>query len=290
MPPRAHDSGRTLLAHRSGRPPIAARTPAGSDSGRSDSVRSGHLDPTPEQPVPDVNDPYRLPRSAVPSRYELVLEPDLAASTFAGTCATALDVVEATDTLVLNAIELDLSAASVVGSGGEKLVADSIELDEESERATLRFGTPLAVGSWTLRTEFSGILNDKLHGFYRSTFTDTDGVDQVIATTQFEATDARRAFPCWDEPDFKASFAITLVVDADLTAVSNVAEVSRQPRDDGKHVVRFADTMVMSTYLVAFIVGPLDITDPIDVDGTPLRIVYPRGKGHLTDFALEVGE
>ena len=140
-----------------------------------------------------------------------------------------------------------------------------------------------------LHTAFTGILNDKLHGFYRSTFTDDDGVEQVIATTQFEATDARRAFPCWDEPDFKAVFGVTLVVAADLTAVSNAAEVSRSPRDDGKHVVRFADTMTMSTYLVAFIVGPLDVTEPVDVDGTPLRIVYPGGKGHLTGYALEVG-
>ncbi len=148
---------------------------------------------------------------------------------------------------------------------------------------------PSTPGTWALHTEFTGILNDKLHGFYRSTFTDDDGVDQVIATTQFEATDARRAFPCWDEPDFKAVFGITLAVPAELTAVSNAAEVSRSPRDDGKHVVRFADTMSMSTYLVAFIVGPLDITDPVDVDGTPLRIVYPVGKGHLTGYALEVG-
>ncbi len=234
-------------------------------------------------------DPYRLPRTAVPSRYDLLLEPELSSSTFRGTCATTLDVVAAVDALVLNAIELELSEASVVSAAGETLVAESIELDETSERATLRFASALAVGSWTLHTTFTGILNDKLHGFYRSTFTDTDGVEQAIATTQFEATDARRAFPCWDEPDFKAVFAVTLVVDADLTAVSNAAEISRDDREDGKSVVRFADTMVMSTYLVAFIVGPLDITPPIDVDGTPLRIVYPRGKGHLTDFALEVG-
>ena len=78
-----------------------------------------------------------------------------------------------------------------------------------------------------LHTEFTGILNDKLHGFYRSTFTDADGVEQVIATTQFEATDARRAFPCWDEPDFKAVFGVTLVVDDDLAALSNAAEISR---------------------------------------------------------------
>ncbi len=133
------------------------------------------------------------------------------------------------------------------------------------------------------------MLNDKLKGFYRSTFVDTDGEQQVIATTQFEATDARRAFPCWDEPELKAVFGVTLVVDDDLAALSNAQELSRSPRGDGKVAVRFADTMKMSTYLVAFIVGPLDVTLPVDVNNTPLRVAYPRGKGHLTDYALDVG-
>ncbi len=252
--------------------------------------------PDPISPAPIDSsgaDAYRLPRTVVPTRYHLVIEPDLAAFTFAGSSATTIDVLEATDTVVLNAIELAISTASVVGPDGTTVTTDRIDLDEQTERAALHFSSRLAPGQYVLHTTFTGILNDQLHGFYRSTFTDTDGVDQVIATTQFEATDARRAFPCWDEPDFKAVFAITLVVDADLTAVSNAAEISRTPlateTDNAQHEVRFADTMVMSTYLVAFIVGPLDITDPVDVDGTPLRIVFPRGKGHLTDFALDVG-
>jgi puromycin-sensitive aminopeptidase len=243
---------------------------------------------TPAADSPD-GDPYRLPRSVVPSRYDLLLEPDLAAFTFHGTCAASIEVGETTDTIVLNAIELDVTGARAVSSAGEVIEADRVDLDDVTERLTLHFGSPIVAGGWTLHTEFTGILNDQLHGFYRSTFTDTDGIHQVIATTQFESTDARRAFPCWDEPDFKAVFSITLAVAADLTAVSNAAELSREPRADGRHVVRFADTMIMSTYLVAFIVGPLDITPPVDVDGTPLRIVYPRGKGHLTDYALEVG-
>jgi puromycin-sensitive aminopeptidase len=235
-------------------------------------------------------DPYRLARTAVPSRYDLTIQPDLVAFTFEGSCITTIEVTERVDRIVLNAIELDITHAGVVFEDGRAIDAARIELDETNERATLHFDTPIEAGTRVLHTEFTGTLNDKLHGFYRSTFTDTDGVDQVIATTQFEATDARRAFPCWDEPDFKAVFGITLVIDPDLTAVSNGAEVSRAPREgDGKHVVRFADTMIMSTYLVAFIVGPLEITDPVEVSGTPLRIVYPRGKGHLTTFALEVG-
>ena len=234
--------------------------------------------------------PYRLPRTVVPSRYDLTIEPDLAAFTFEGRCFTTIEVTELVDRIVCNAIELDITMAGVVFDDGRTVAASRVELDETTERAILHFDMPIEPGTRVLRTEFTGTLNDKLHGFYRSTFTDTEGAEQVIATTQFEATDARRAFPCWDEPDFKAVFGITLVVSPELTAVSNGAEVSRAPRDsDAKHVVRFADTMVMSTYLVAFVVGPLEITDPVDVSGTPLRIVYPRGKGHLTAFALEVG-
>ena len=112
----------------------------------------------------------------------------------------------------------------------------------------------------------------------------------MLATTQMEATDARRAFPCWDEPDAKAVFGVTLVVPDDLLAISNAGEVGREPAGDGKVAVRFADTMPMSTYLVAFVVGPLAATDPVDVDGKPLRVVCPVGKEHLADFALEVGE
>src|SRR5262249_57455137 len=124
-----------------------------------------------------------------------------------------------------------------------------------TERVRLGLGTGVDAGGHTIHIEFRGILNDKLHGFYRSTFIDTGGKEQVIATTQMEATDARRAFPCWDEPSLKAVFAVTLIVDDDLLAISNAGEIGREPGGGGKVAVRFADTMKMSTYLVAFIVG-----------------------------------
>ena len=234
-------------------------------------------------------DQYRLPRTVVPIHYDLVLEPDLERFTFTGTSATTIDVVEATNRIVLNSIELEVAKVWLTDATGTHIDADAILLDEDTERLTVELKALASAGRWTLHAEFTGLLNDKLHGFYRSTFTDTDGNDQVIATTQFEATDARRAFPCWDEPDFKATFGVTLVVDADQAALSNAAEVDRSVREDGKHVVRFADTIKMSTYLVAFIVGPLDVTEPVMTNGVPLRIAYPRGKGHLTAYALEVG-
>jgi puromycin-sensitive aminopeptidase len=240
---------------------------------------------------PPVVDPYRLPAGVRPVRYELRLEPDLGAAIFSGTCATSLVVDAPTTTITCNALELEVDEAWVETSDGSVLRPTAATLDVDTERVSFGFDEPVAAGDVTFHTRFRGQLNDKLRGFYRSTFTDAEGVEQTIATTQFEATDARRAFPCWDEPEHKASFAITLVVDADLFAVSNAAEISRRPldADPSRHEVRFADTMVMSTYLVAFVVGPLEATEPVDVDGTPLRVVYPRGKGHLTDYALEVG-
>ncbi len=137
------------------------------------------------------------------------------------------------------------------------------------------------------RIEFRGVLNDKLRGFYRSTYRDADGIERVIATTQMQSTDCRRAFPCWDEPDFKAVFAVTLIVEPEMMAVSNGSVVSEEVVDD-RSIVRFADTMVMSSYLVAFVVGPLEATEWHDADGIPVRIVHVPGKGHLTGFGLDV--
>ncbi|MEZ5176283.1 MAG: M1 family metallopeptidase [Acidimicrobiia bacterium] len=230
---------------------------------------------------------YRLPRTVLPVHYAITLEPDLTAATFSGVVAIDIEVIEPTPTIVLNAIELDLESATVATDGTEH--TGTVTLDAEAERATITLESPLPTGPAVLRIEFTGILNDDLRGFYRSVYTDADGNEHTIATTQFEATDARRAFPCWDEPDLKASFQTTLVVDDGLTAVTNGGEVARTTLDSGKVAIRFADTIEMSTYLVAFVVGELEATDPVDVDGVPLRIVTPPGNSHLTDFALEMG-
>ena len=214
-------------------------------------------------------DPYRLPSDVVPSAYELVLEPDLGAATFVGEVTIIVEVVEPTAEVVLNAIDLQLDEASV---GGHPAV---VTLDADHGRATLRLDEALAVGPTSVHVRFRGTLNDKLRGFYRSTFTDSTGTEHTIATTQFESTDARRAFPCWDEPALKATFSVTLVVPEGLTAVSNAAVVKDEPTDDGRRRVVFEPTMKMSTYLVAFIVGPLATTDAVDVDGVPLRVIAP---------------
>ncbi|MET0578842.1 MAG: M1 family metallopeptidase, partial [Ilumatobacteraceae bacterium] len=228
-------------------------------------------------------DPYRLPRTAVPVRYDVELGPDLSAATFEGSVAIAVDVIEPVDELVLNADELEIHEARVDGSDVHW------HLEPATERLVVRPVGGLQPGRVSLVISFTGVLNDKLRGFYRSTYRDDAGEERVIATTQMQATDCRRAFPCWDEPEFKAVFGVTLVIDPALLAVSNGPEVEREARPGGTVAVRFADTMVMSSYLVAFVVGPLEATEPVDVDGIPLRVVHVPGKGHLAGFGLEVG-
>ena len=233
-------------------------------------------------------DDYRLPRTVAPTRYQLHLEPDLDAATFTGLARIDLDVADDVLEITCNAIELEITEAQIETQEGRTSSA-TWTYDEALERVTFTFAEPVSIGEAVLHVRYQGILNDQLHGFYRSTFVDAEGQRRTIATTQFEATDARRAFPCWDEPDRKAVFEVTLTVPGDLAAYSNSPVVAERVLDDGRRELTYAPTMKMSTYLVAFVVGPFEATAPVDVDGVPLRVVYPVGKGHLATFALEIG-
>jgi len=234
-----------------------------------------------------ITNPYRLPRTVVPSAYRLRLDVDLDGAAFAGSLDIDVEFNESVNSFALNAIELDVSTATVRVDGAEFL-SSAPTFDETYETATFDFASDLPKGRGTISLTFTGVLNDKLRGFYRSTYVDTTGVTRLIATTQLESTDARRAFPCWDEPAFKATFQVTLVIPQEMAAFSNTTEQSSTPLGAGRREVVFAQTMVMSTYLVAFVVGPFEATAPTSVLGTPVRIVYPIGKGHLVDWAMEI--
>ncbi len=219
--------------------------------------------------------------------YRIEIEPDVGSASFSGTVDIDVVIHHAVDEIVLNAASLAISDVEVRTDSGET-IGCAVTFNDELEQVLFRPSSELAPGPCVLSCRFTGTLNDQLRGFYRSTYIDGDGETHTIATTQFESVDARRAFPCWDEPDRKAVFDITLIVERDVDAFSNspVADVQRA---GDKNRVHFSPTMKMSTYLVAFIVGRLETTKTVDVDGVPLQVVFTPGKRGLADFALDVG-
>ena len=228
-----------------------------------------------------------IPANVRPVNYRITLEPDFGTFTFTGSETVRVEVLSATSAITLNAIELDIQSCAVTPDGGATLTAQSISFDEEAETATFEFGAELPVGEATLDIEFTGELNDKLRGFYRSSYTDIDGNERHMATTQLEATDARRAFPCWDEPALKATFALTLVVPSELAAVSNMPVVSEEEVRPGVKAVGYAETPIMSTYLLAFIIGDLTHIEQVGDNGTLIRVFTTRGREEQGRFALE---
>jgi puromycin-sensitive aminopeptidase len=278
-------------------------TPAATES------EDNHMCMSHDDNVQVTADRYRLPATVVPEHYALTLRPDLKSFTFAGGEVIDIRVKEAVSEIVLNAAELTISDAYVTDAAGCRLNG-TVSLDEETERAIIRFDGVVGKGSWKLHLSFAGVINNKLHGFYRSLYRDGEGKQHVIASTQFEPNDARRAFPCFDEPGFKAKFSVTLVVDPELTALANgaiiketlVQESPELSIDYGnglkyvvapavtKKVVEFKTTMKMSTYLVAFVVGQFEASEVINVNGTEVRVWCTPGKKHLSTFALKAAQ
>ena len=245
------------------------------------------MDSTTATPGAQGSQAFRLPRTVEPETYRMEIEPNVATATFTGTLAIDAMVHETVGEIVLNAAELVISDVEVVTADGTALPC-GVEFHDVLEQVVFRPSSDIVPGPCTVSCRFSGTLNDKLRGFYRSTYTGPDGETQTIATTQFESVDARRCFPCFDEPDFKAVFDITLVVDPEVDALSNSPVVASEQVGD-KRRVRFSPTMKMSTYLVALVVGKLESTETVDVDGVPLRVVTMPGKSSLGHYALEVG-
>ncbi len=236
------------------------------------------------------NDPsrqHRLPYSVIPRRYRLHVSPDLDAESFSATVHIEAELVEPVRTITLHALELSIGSAAV-HAGGERLEVAVAQDPDHEDRVVLSLPRELAAGDIGIELAFGGKLLEQLCGFYRSTFVDASGRRRSLAVTQFEATDARRAFPCFDEPDRKAVFSIALDVPEGLSAYSNSPVLSEQPGPGTTTTVTFADTIAMSTYLAAWVVGPLEATDALDVDGIPVRVVHVPGREHLTAFALEV--
>lgn len=234
---------------------------------------------------------YRLKEDVRPERYDIHLDCDLKTFTFSGDETITLDIASAQEKIVLNALDLDIKSALLYPEGGSKENGEklSIKLDPELERVELSAQNKITVGKYNLSISFTGTINDKLRGFYRSAQLMPNGEKNWIGLTQFEATDARRAFPSFDEPEFKSVFQLSLTVDKSLTAISNTPVVSEEETGNGKKKISFKPTMKMSTYIVAFVIGQFEVSQAVDVDGIPMRIYAPLGKLALTSFSLEIG-
>src|SRR5579859_848942 len=218
----------------------------------------------------------RLPENAAPVRYQLSFTPDLKTATFEGEETIELKLTQAMRSITLNSAEIEIKSAEFQAQAG------SVTYEKGKDQATITVSKDVPAGDAKLHIVFHGTLNDQLRGFYLS-----KSEKRNYAVTQFEATDARRAFPSFDEPAYKAVFDITLVIDKGDNAISNGAVISDTPGPgDAKHTVKFKQTAKMSTYLVAMLVGDFKCVSG-SVDNIPLRVCGTPERAHLLDFALE---
>jgi len=227
-----------------------------------------------------------LPSNVLPSNYTIRLSPDLDNETFSGDETIDISVLEETNSIVLNSIELEIDHVYLqLESGSEK--KGLVNYDQDTETVTIDFEEPIHVGSAKLHIEFRGILNDQLHGFYISNYVDSNGEDKKMAVTQFEATDARRCFPCWDEPAIKATFQVSMTVKQNLEIITNTLESDRELLNDGNVMVRFKPTPLMSTYLLAFVVGQMKSIEAKGDNDTLVRVWTTEGQENRGRFALD---
>ncbi|XP_064598635.1 puromycin-sensitive aminopeptidase-like isoform X2 [Liolophura sinensis] len=236
--------------------------------------------------MPEKKPFQRLPTDVVPVNYDIRLEPNLKTFVFKGSEKIDVQVNKPTSKIVINSADIEIQAASYQAAGASDKVDAKVDFSVEDETVTFTFPADLQAGKGTLSLDFTGELNDKLKGFYRSKY-EVDGEERYAAVTQFEATDARRAFPSWDEPAIKATFDITLVVPESKVALSNMPVIS-ETKENGLKVVKYSKTPVMSTYLIAFVVGEYDYVEAKDADGVLVRVYTPVGKKTHGQFALDV--
>ena len=225
----------------------------------------------------------RLPSTAIPQHYALTLTPDLKNATFAGIESIDLVLKDPTDSITLNSAEIALQSVTITDAGTQQTA--TVSLDASDQQATFHFSQTLPAGKATLSIRYTGILNNELRGFYLS-----KTERRNYAVTQFESTDARRAFPSFDEPALKATFDISLVVNTGDTAISNSPIATDTPGPiEGKHTIAFLTTPKMSTYLVALLVGDFQCTSG-EQDGVAIRSCATPDKVALTPYSVEVAK
>ena len=225
----------------------------------------------------------RLPELATPENYKLSFAPDLDKATFDGDETLSIRVLKPTSEITLNAVDITFEDVTITSGGATQKA--TVRPEKEKEMVVLSVEKPLAAGAATIHITYTGILNDEMRGLYLG----KDDQGRKYAATQFEATDARRAFPSFDEPDYKATFDITAIADKGLVAISNQKIASDTAGPGDKHTVRFATTARMSSYLAALVVGNFEYIEG-EADGIPIRVYATPGKKEMGKFSLEVAE
>jgi aminopeptidase N len=227
--------------------------------------------------------PGKLPKGVRPAEYSIRIAPDLQKLTFAGSETVKLHAEKPVAKLVLNALEMEIASASL---DGRPLSEKAIALDETAQTLTLNLPDQLTEGHHELALAFSGKINAQGQGLFYARYQEQGTNEKkVMVGTQFEATDARRMFPCWDEPSFRARFQLTVVVPENFTAVSNMPVEGEEKVPGGKEV-RFSTSPSMSSYLVVLVAGELD-SIAAEKDGVKLRVVTTKGKAEMGRYALE---
>jgi len=225
--------------------------------------------------------PTQLPRDVRPTHYSLSIAPDAPNLRFTGSTLIDVDVLAPTDTITLNAIDLDF--ASVTLDGGPRV---RVTTDAAAQTATFHFPAPIAPGHHRLAIDYSGKINTQAVGLFALDYQSAQGPKRALFT-QFEASDARRMFPGWDEPAFRTPYDLRVTVPAGQQSVGNMPEAGREMRPDGSAIVTFRPTPPMSSYLVFLAVGEFDRITATAPSGTQVGVVTRRGAGEQGRWALE---
>ena len=222
----------------------------------------------------------RLPTTVSPQHYDLAFDVNLTTARFDGTETIAVTLTEPARRIVLNALEIQFHQVTITAGGVEQTA--TVALNTPTQTAALNVPREIPAGPAVIHVRYTGILNDQLRGFYLS-----KANGRNYAVTQFESTDARRAFPSFDEPAFKATFSVTLTIDQGDTAIANGELVSDTPGPGaGRHTLTFSETLKMSSYLVAMAVGDFRCLSGAS-DGVPIRICATPDKVELGHIALD---
>jgi aminopeptidase N len=234
-----------------------------------------------EKPFDFAGTPGKLPKNVVPDEYAIRITPDIEKHTFAGSETIKITAREAVKAVVMNSAEIRISKAAI---DGKALPGSAIKADEKNETVTLT--AELTAGSHQLDLEFTGKINQRGVGLYYAPYQEHGtGAKKTMLGTQFEATDARRMFPCWDEPSFRARFQLTAVIPENFKAVSNMP-VEKETKVAGGKEVRFGTTPPMASYLNVLCAGELDAIQAKKGEVTH-GVVATKGKAEMGRYALE---